>query len=114
MGSPIDSRFPSFTSSPTTIKNDVARNPKISQLIVWDSFDTNKGDSADKTLAALGPAWQKVGNDELFYARDHWTWRDLITVRRRVYSKTNPPATAPTAAATTAPATSPATAPIDK
>ena len=110
IGSVIDSRFPQYTSSPTAIKNDLARNPKVRQLIVWDSFDTGKGDSTDKILPVIGPAWQKVGTDELFYARDHWTWRDFMTVRRRVYVKVDPPATAPT----TVPATSPSTSPIDK
>jgi hypothetical protein len=110
-GSPIDSRFPPTTSSPTQIKNDVARNPKLSKLIVWDSFDTNKGDSIDKTLAALAPNWQKEGADELFYARDHWTWRDSMTIRRRVFVR-NP--NAPTTMPATVPSTAPTTAPIDK
>ncbi|CAN5574565.1 hypothetical protein BH09PLA1_BH09PLA1_03090 [soil metagenome] len=111
MGSPIDSRFPPYTSSATSIKTDVAKKPELSRLIVWDSFDTNKGDSSDKTLAALGTGWQREGADELFYARDHWTWRDLFTIRRRVYVR-DP--NAPTTLPTTAPATLPATGPIDK
>jgi hypothetical protein len=104
MGSAIDSRVPPYTTSPNSIKNDVARHPQLNRLIVWDSFDTNRGDSTDKILAVLGGAWQKVGSDELFYARDHWTWRDLLTIRRRVYEK-NPDA--PTSAPATAPTSSP-------
>jgi hypothetical protein len=103
-GSPIDSRFPRNTSSTTTIKNDAAKDPRINTIIVWDSFDTNKGDGGnDRTLAALGTQWQKVGGDELFYARDHWTWRDWFTIRRRTYVKTPAPATLPTTTPTTAP-----------
>ncbi|MBC8109001.1 MAG: phospholipid carrier-dependent glycosyltransferase [Anaerolineae bacterium] len=112
MGSPIDSRFPSFTSSATMIKSDVAKSPKLSKLIVWDSIDLGKSDPTDKTLAALGPNWQREGPEELFYARDHWTWRDIMTIRRRVYVKnaSAPPTTVPT----TVPATAPTTSPIDK
>jgi hypothetical protein len=64
-------------------------------------------DLTDKVLDALGPDWKRE-SDELFYARDHWTWKEMFTCRRRVYVKI-----VPNPAPTTLPTTAPSTQAVD-
>jgi hypothetical protein len=119
--SAMDVNFPRQPFGPmaNAIKRDLTTSPKLSKLIVWDSLLPKKLDLTDKVLDMLGPDWKRE-SDEVFYARDHWTWKDMFTVRRRVYVKITPTLEAPTTsattapiAATTAPTTAPATQPVD-
>ena len=87
--STIDSSFPSapFLPLPTSIKMDVQRDPKLRRLVVWDNLQPGKQELTDKVLDALGPDWKRE-SIETFFGREHWTWRELATFRRRVYVKT--------------------------
>jgi hypothetical protein len=76
-------------------------------LIVWEDFtpkQTVPGD--DPVLQRLGDPWKRA-DEQLFYVRDHWTWRNLLTLRRRVYERGPVPATLPTTATSTNPTTNP-------
>jgi len=113
MGRKIDANFPRQPFGPmaNAVKRDVQSNPKLTKLIVWESLNPRKIDLTDKVLDALGPDWRRE-SDELLYARDHWTWKEMFTTRRRVYAKiAPPPQRVPTTARTTMPTASPTTMP---
>ncbi|MGH7178444.1 MAG: glycosyltransferase family 39 protein [Tepidisphaeraceae bacterium] len=107
---PFNRRFPAMSSSTTAMArsaaNDIRRNPSLSRLIVWDRPETGKPTSM---IDSIGANWKLI-SERSFYTRDHWTWRDMFTCRRRIYERTGPaPAAEPTTRAATAPATRAAT-----
>ncbi|MGF1632561.1 MAG: hypothetical protein ACFCVE_01820 [Phycisphaerae bacterium] len=60
--------------------------PGLNKVVVWDEIPAGGHDHADRTLDALGEGWRRV-EEETFLAHDHWTWRDLFELRRRVYER---------------------------
>jgi hypothetical protein len=76
------------------VVNTVQDAPKLKQIIVWDSLRTDEVRTTDQITDKLADQWKLVNSNE-FHLRDHWTWRDLITARRRVYQRKPVPATAP-------------------
>jgi hypothetical protein len=86
---------------PLYVANDVRKTPRLQRLITWESFTPKQTVKEDDAVQQrLGENWRRAG-EELYYVRDHWTWRNLLTVRRRVYERTATPSTAPTTAPTT-------------
>ena len=66
-----------------------ANNPGAPEkLIVWEGIPPGRGADDNPILAALGPQWTMV-DQQLYPVRDHWTWIDLFTARRRVYLNGN-------------------------
>jgi hypothetical protein len=117
MGRKIDVNFPRQPFGPmaSAVKRDVQQSPKLAKLIVWESLDPKKIDLTDKVLDALGPEWKRE-SDELLCARDHWTWKEMFTCRRRVYVKITAspaPVPVPTTTPTTAPTSAPSTQSVE-
>jgi hypothetical protein len=108
-GGRIASKFkrwnkPSFMPLPQYVASDANRTPSLTRLIVWEDFTPREVmTSDDPVLQRLGNNWTRA-DEELFPVRDHWTWRNLLTLRRRVYERTAAPSTVPV---TTAPTTGP-------
>lgn len=102
--------------SPRPVAADMngAKYAKIRRLITWDRIDPSARDAGreDPLGKALGDAWRRVDED-LYAARDHWTWRHMYSLRRREYLRVKeyvpPPPPAPKPAATRPAATAPAT-----
>jgi hypothetical protein len=73
-----------------SISEDVSRNPQLKRIAVWQRVDpTNPlGGSEDELLKRLprSQGWKRT-SEEVFRVRDHWTWRQLQTIRRRVYER---------------------------
>jgi hypothetical protein len=87
------------------VASDLTRTPRLTRIVTWENFTPRKTVTPeDKVAARLGDTWKPV-KEELFYVRDHWTWRNMMTLRRREYARVGPP---------TQPATQPATAPTTK
>lgn len=86
------------------IKLNIDRNPQLNRIVVWDELHPGQIDHGDRVLDAL-TGWRRI-SDELFPVRDHWTWRDLYTCRRRVYQRlpSQPPASLPAVPPATSPA----------
>ena len=80
----------------TYVANDAKKTPRLERLILWESFAPKQPVKADDpVLQRLGETWRRAG-EEVFHVRDHWTWRNFLTVRRRVYERTAVPTSAPT------------------
>jgi hypothetical protein len=95
------------------IASDASRNPQLKRIVVWDKLDGGGRapiDMNDKLGERLGTTWKRA-SEELYRVRDHWTWRELFTVRRREYVRLSSPATAPATAPAIAPATAPTSMP---
>ena len=112
-GGRIASKFkrwnrPSFVPLPQYVASDANKTPALTRLIVWEDFTPRESMPADDAvLQRLGHNWKRTG-EEIFHVRDHWTWRNLLTLRRRVYERAGPvPTTVPATLPTTAPATTP-------
>jgi hypothetical protein len=60
--------------------------PTIKRIIVWEQLDPGQIELTDHLAEKLDPSWKLV-SEALYPIRDHWTWRDLITARRRVYER---------------------------
>lgn len=58
----------------------------IRRIVLWDQLDPGQVDMNDRLLENLSPDWKRT-SDEVFQVRDHWTWRELVTARRRVYER---------------------------
>ncbi len=97
-------RWQSLLPLSAYVTNDVNRNPHLETIIVWEKFDRGKLDDADPIGERLGTNWRRR-EQAVFAVRDHWTWRHLMSVRRRVYERTGPPTTLPSTQPTSAPAT---------
>ncbi|MCS7033006.1 MAG: hypothetical protein NZ561_03315 [Phycisphaerae bacterium] len=86
--------------SPTLIAADTRADPSVQRIITWERLERGRRDVnfADPLRARLGPAWRRV-DQQLFTARDHWTWMNKYQLRRREYVRIGPsPATQPTPA----------------
>jgi hypothetical protein len=68
------------------VANTVQDAPSLKRIIVWDSLRPGEIRSSDEIIQKLSPTWKLVSLNE-YKVRDHWTWRDLITARRRVYER---------------------------
>jgi hypothetical protein len=90
---------------PTSIFNDLRRRPNVKSIMVWENFRRGQYNDADPVADKLGDGWRRVG-EQIFPVRDHWTWRNMMTLRRRVYERTGAP--------TTVPATGPATTQVSR
>jgi hypothetical protein len=87
--------------------NDVKKTPRLTRLIVWEDFTPRQTMTADDAvLQRLGDPWTRA-DEQIFCVRDHWTWRNLLTLRRRVYERGPAPTTLPTTAPSTNPTTNP-------
>jgi hypothetical protein len=95
--------------NPRPIAAELNKDLRFRRLVTWDRIDPGKRDVNfdDPVIKALGSNWRRISSDN-FSARDHWTWRNLYTLRRREYVRINdniapPPTTkqAPTTRATT-------------
>jgi hypothetical protein len=111
MGGRVASKFKRWNVSILPLApyvfNDAKKTPGLTRLIVWEDFTPKQpvpGD--DPVLQRLGDPWKRA-DEQLFYVRDHWTWRNLLTLRRRVYERGPVPATLPTTATSTNPTTNP-------
>jgi hypothetical protein len=82
------------------VANTVQSAPAIKRIIVWDNLHPGQVRTTDEIADRLSPNWKLVTREE-FRVRDHWTWRDLITARRRVYERKPTPLTPPQAEAAT-------------
>ncbi len=79
-----------IVTSVKEIADDVAHAPvTLRRFMVWDRLNIGRVDTTDKIADAIGADWRKE-SEQIFTARDHWTWRDLFVYRRRVYFKVNP------------------------
>jgi hypothetical protein len=89
-GGPWEQDFRIFTllpfNSDQTIASNVAASPQLKCIIVWDKLLPGQIDQFDKLAEKLPPEWKRTSED-FFPARDHWTWRELFTARRRVYER---------------------------
>lgn len=87
-------RWTSLLPLPTYVAGDVSRSPQLETIIVWEKFNRERIDESDAIAEKLGPSWRRR-EGKLFPVRDHWTWRNLMTCRRRVYERIGPPSTVP-------------------
>jgi 4-amino-4-deoxy-L-arabinose transferase-like glycosyltransferase len=79
------------------------------RVVVWEAI--SRGDNPGNELVeAMNPAWE-LASQEIFRARDHWTWRDLYSLRRSEFSRREPPTSQPEPSPASRPATVPATSP---
>jgi 4-amino-4-deoxy-L-arabinose transferase-like glycosyltransferase len=89
-GSPWEQDFRIFTlltmNSDQTIASNVSASPQLKRIIVWDKLLPGQIDQFDKLAEKLPPEWKRT-SEEFFPAKDHWTWRDLFTARRREYER---------------------------
>ena len=71
---------------PLSIARDLAANPKITRIVVWDRIDPARTDvyAPDPLKSLLSQDWRRV-SEEVFAARDHWIWQNLFKCRRREY-----------------------------
>jgi hypothetical protein len=100
LGGPLyQKRFtPWVYPSPMSVATNVSRNPQLRRVITWERIDPGKPDlnATDRLEPLLGAEWKRV-SERVRPARDHWTWRELYTLRRREYVRvgggTTPPAT---------------------
>lgn len=71
--------------------SQVRNNPHIERVIIWDAADHWYSSVSDRTIErGLGKGWQLVDTKE-FIHRQHHTWRQGPTYRRRVYERQGPP-----------------------
>ncbi|WP_428936730.1 glycosyltransferase family 39 protein [Fontivita pretiosa] len=73
------------------IPPNLSRSPQLRRIIVWDQLDPGQVDLNDRLLDRLSPQKWKRLSQQLYPVRDHWTWKDLLTARRRVYELKDPP-----------------------
>jgi hypothetical protein len=101
-------RWTSMLPLPQYIATDVRRDARLRQIIVWDDYApaARPDPSIDTVTERLGDAWHRTA-EETFAVYDHWTWRQLRGVRRRVYERTSVPDVPPLATPATLPATIP-------
>jgi len=77
------------------IPPNLARSPQLGRIIVWDPLDPGQVDLTDRLLDRLSrDQWKRV-SEQLYPVRDHWTWKDLLTARRRVYQRIGAPPSPP-------------------
>jgi hypothetical protein len=89
-GGSFDRPFSRYTDvRPTAIEFDLKRSPQINRIVVWDRIDSYRPDpyANDPLKSLLAQNWRKVG-EQIYPARDHWTWEELFKCRRREYVKT--------------------------
>ena len=99
-------RWPRYSVAlETFVPADVSRNPQLRRIVVWDSLRKNALEMEDRLGEKLGPGWKREEN-RIFHAHDHWTWRKLYQVRRRVYERVETP---PAPSSATKPASNPTT-----
>ena len=95
-----------------SIPADLRRSPQITRIIVWDNTPRTAAAAAaarsdnDRAQSLLGDGWKRV-DEQLYPVRDHWTWRQMIHVRRRVYERRPAGSTQPTTRASSRPTTIP-------
>jgi len=76
-------------SKPDTISNEVAENPQVNHVIVWDEYEERPKD-ADDTLTRRLNDWT-LQNESWYPLRVFWDWEDVTNFRRREYLKVIPP-----------------------
>ena len=67
------------------------------KVVVWQGLPRGRGWADDPVLTALntgGNEWKLV-DESIYPVRDHWTWRDLFTARRRAFERQDRPSTRP-------------------
>jgi hypothetical protein len=107
-------RWPRFAGAlDSAVVGDVSRNPRLRTIIVWDRLEKWASDLHDKLGDQLATTGWRRSDLQLYRARDHWTWRELYQVRRRVYLRDELPISAPASSPATAPTTSPTSPPLD-
>jgi hypothetical protein len=74
------------------VVNTIQDAPAIKRIIVWDNLRPGQVRTTDHIGQKLSGQWKLISMDE-HHVRDHWTWKDLITARRRVYERKQAPAT---------------------
>jgi hypothetical protein len=97
------------------IASDASRSPQLKRIVVWDKLDGGGRapiDMNDKLGERLGTTWKRTA-EQIYRVRDHWTWRELFTVRRREYARVQSATQKATTqeSSTSAPATAPASQP---
>jgi hypothetical protein len=69
------------------IANTVRNSPRLKRIIAWDRLESGAAvEASDFLQERLGSDWRRL-SEQRWTARDHWTWRDLFIVRRRVYER---------------------------
>jgi hypothetical protein len=71
-------------NSPQSIAADLKRSPQIRQFVVWTALPAGTVDETDLLAESLAGKFKRT-REELFPARDHWTWINRFTARRREY-----------------------------
>lgn len=92
---PIDLRFSRYSyrepvlNFPSLIRQQAQRTPTLRRIIVWNLIDTSAKNDSDPILSelqTLDKSWRPTA-EERFAAREHWTWKELHQLRRRVYER---------------------------
>jgi hypothetical protein len=95
--------------SPMSVATNVSRSPQVGRVVTWERIDRGKADlnATDALKSLLGTQWKRI-DQRVIVARDHWSWQELYTLRRREYVRVSAATDAKPQAAgtTTAPATS--------
>jgi hypothetical protein len=68
------------------ILNEISQNPQIKKIILWDEVSEYDKTQPDPLQKKLRMEWKRTGN-QIFPMYEHWTWREIPILRRRVYEQ---------------------------
>lgn len=89
LSTPFESVAPLRPSDdPNLVAAEVAAQPRLRRLIVWDLLIPGDAESPDALLRQLGPEWKKAAETH-FPVRYTWNWSDVYTLRRCEYLRSH-------------------------